>query len=135
MRGERTVADENDSKTTKRRLKAPTQTVREQAAKAQDKADKPSQRKLKASEDTKPSRVRSSLGKVFNRQPFRLIGKILVPPFVRGAISEVRQVTWPNRRETMRLTFAVIVFAIAFGIVVTGVDWVLDKAFKALIIN
>lgn len=132
------MADKKDSassKTTKRRLKAPSQTVRQQAEKAQA---KPQQRKLKTAASTgrKPfAKLGRGLNKVFNRQPFRLIGKILLPPFVRGAFNELKLVTWPNRRETIRLTFAVIVFAIAFGAVVTAVDWGLDKIFKAVILN
>ena len=124
----------NENSSTKRRLK-PAQTVREQAAQAQTKADKPSRRMLKAGQERKPSRVRGGLSKVFNRQPFRLIGKILLPPFVRGAFGELKQVTWPNTRETARLTFAVIIFAVVFGAVITAVDFGLDKAFKALILN
>jgi preprotein translocase subunit SecE len=33
------------------------------------------------------------------------------------------------------LTFAVLVFAIVFGAVIAGVDWVLDKIFRHLLLT
>ena len=65
---------------------------------------------------------------------FRWIGTILLIPYIRNSWRELRQVTWPNRRETFRLTYAVIIFSVIFGLIVFGVDLVLDKIFKELII-
>lgn len=56
-----------------------------------------------------------------------------VPKFLREAWTEIRQTTWPGRRETMRLTFAVFVFSIIFGLFVAFLDYGLDKIFKVLI--
>ncbi|CAN5141663.1 hypothetical protein BH09PAT3_BH09PAT3_5610 [soil metagenome] len=138
------MAEDKPTKTTKRRLRAaPSQTVREQATQGQAASDnKPVRnRRLKAAaaSSRKPF---ARAAKLFDRQPFKtfakighVIGLILVPRFVRGAFAELRQVTWPNRQETRQLTTAVIMFAIAFGIIVTVVDYGLDKLFKAIILK
>ncbi len=117
--------------------KAPSKktTVREQATKAQAKADKPQGNRRLQVAATNSRKPFAKVGKIFDRQPFRFIGRILYPRFARNAIAELKLVTWPNRRETTRLTFAVIMFAIAFGAIVTVVDYGLDKLFKALILN
>ncbi len=59
----------------------------------------------------------------------------LVPPYFVNSWREVRQVTWPNRRETWRLTLAVFIFAIVFGALVAGVDKGLDLLFKKVILK
>lgn len=64
-------------------------------------------------------------------RPFRW----LVPRYFVNSWREVRQVTWPNRRETWRLTLAVFIFAIVFGALVAGVDKVLDLLFKKVILK
>jgi preprotein translocase SecE subunit len=59
----------------------------------------------------------------------------LVPKYFINSWREVRQVTWPSRRETWRLTTAVFVFAIVFGALVAGVDKGLDEIFKKVILK
>lgn len=66
---------------------------------------------------------------------FRLLGKILWPTYFRNSWKELRQVTWPTRRETWQLTLAVIIFSTIFGVIVAVVDYGLNKVFKALIIG
>jgi preprotein translocase SecE subunit len=66
---------------------------------------------------------------------FRVIGRILWPNYFRSSWKELRQVTWPTRRETWQLTLAVIIFSVIFGVLVAIVDYGLDKAFKQLIIE
>ena len=130
------MADSESKKTSKRRLKAPGDTVREQAEKAQAAADTPSRgsRRLKTAADA-TQKSRGLIAKVFDRQPFRFIGLIIFPRFMRNAFGELKLVTWPNRRETTRLTIAVIIFAIIFGVTITIVDYGLDKIFRAIIIE
>ncbi len=57
------------------------------------------------------------------------------PRFFAEAWSELRQVTWPNRRETAKLTVAVVVFAFLFGGLVALVDFGIEKIFRNLILN
>lgn len=64
-------------------------------------------------------------------RPFRW----LVPPYFVNSWREVKQVTWPNRRETWRLTLAVFIFAVVFGALIAGVDKILDLLFKKVILK
>jgi preprotein translocase subunit SecE len=59
----------------------------------------------------------------------------LWPRFFGLAWREIRQVTWPSRRETARLTFAVFVFSLIFGIAIALLDYGLDKLFREVIIK
>ena len=63
----------------------------------------------------------------------RLLGRILWPKYFRNSFKEVRQVTWPSRRETWKLTFAVLIFALVFGLAAAGTDFVLDNIMRRII--
>jgi preprotein translocase SecE subunit len=76
----------------------------------------------------------NKFGKVL-RKIFHIIGLILWPKFFREAWGELRQVTWPGRRETWRLTTSVFIFAVVFAIIVGFLDFGLDKLFKELIVK
>lgn len=67
--------------------------------------------------------------------PFKKLLSLLAPKYVINSWREVRQVTWPSRSETWRLTGAVFVFAIVFGALVAGVDKILDILFKEFILK
>lgn len=58
-----------------------------------------------------------------------------VPKYFKDSWVELKQVTWPGRKETWRLTFAVFVFAIIFGVLVAIVDKGLDALFRDLILE
>ncbi len=114
---------------TKRRLR-PAQTVREQAKSASVR----SQKKTKQPKVAKDPLVIS--------QPFRAVGRALkwlarhiIPQYFRGAFSSLRQVTWPNHKETRQLTTAVMLFAIVFAALITLMDWGLDKVFKRILLK
>ena len=69
---------------------------------------------------------------------FRIVKRVLgwlVPRYFINSWREVRQVTWPGRKETWRLTGAVFIFALIFGAAVYGVDRVLDEVFKKFILR
>ncbi len=134
------------NKSKKRIVKNP-ETFRERAQKAADGSSKP-----KVSHKAK-----SGLGKllakvfkpvwrlvkvIFNRQPFKFIGKILdiigrilLPKRVRNSWQELKLVTWPNLKQSRQLTFAVIVFALAIGIAIYGLDQVIDKIFREVLLK
>lgn len=67
----------------------------------------------------------------------RILGKRvrIFPKFFRDAWRELRLVTWPTRKETIRLTIAVFVFAFVFAVFVGILDFGLDKLFRKLILN
>ncbi len=54
-----------------------------------------------------------------------LYGKLKT--FVEESIVELKKVTWPPRKETMKASYAVIVFVIIFGIFFGIVDFILAK--------
>lgn len=58
-----------------------------------------------------------------------------IPQILKNAFKELKQVTWPNRSETFRLTVSVLLFAIFFGSLIAGVDYVLDNVFRRVILN
>jgi preprotein translocase SecE subunit len=134
-----------------RRLRQP-QTVRERADKASVSAAKPQRRALRKTAGT-AARPFRALGRLLTRifRPFRFlfwpfktrvgrfIGRVLAAVFflrfIRNSAREVRTVTWPGRRETIRLTFAVFIFALTFGALIALTDYGLDKVFKKLLLK
>lgn len=83
-----------------------------------------------------PARV---VSKPFKVRPvrfvFRWLGRILLPRYFRNAYRELKQVTWPSRRETWKLTFAVLIFATVFGFLVTITDYGLDKVIRRIVLR
>lgn len=71
----------------------------------------------------------------FRLRAIRFIGRILGFSFVRSSWQELKQVTWPTRREGRRLTTAVIIFSVIFGALIAVVDFGLDKLFKQLLVK
>ncbi len=65
----------------------------------------------------------------------RFIGRIFVPNYIRNSWKEIKLVTWPSRKETYRLTVAVIGFAIIIGAVVASLDYGLSRLFKIIILG
>jgi preprotein translocase SecE subunit len=76
-----------------------------------------------------PIRKLAFLGK-----PLKFLSR-LVPGFLKGAWHEIRLVTWPDARQTMRLTMAVFIFAVVFAAVVGALDYVIGEIFKEVIIR
>lgn len=71
----------------------------------------------------------------FVAKPLRLLGLVLWPRYFRNSFKELRQVKWPDRRQTWRLTFAVLVFALVFGFLVTITDYGLDKVIRRIVLR
>src|SRR5690242_705926 len=95
--------------------KAPT--LREQAEMSRSASQSPAKGRL--------SKVRQSLpgtSKLAFLSPVFRPLRWLVPSYFVNSWYEVRQVAWPSRRETWRLTLAVFIFATIFGALVAGVD-------------
>ena len=126
----------NEDKKPKRRLRAAPVSVREQSERAQAKAGKPGKRSRVGRILGAPFRL---IGRIFRPlgrfKPFRVLGYILAPPYFRNAWREVKQVTWPDRKKSRQLTFAVIVFSLVFGIIIAATDYGLDKLFRKVILE
>ncbi|MFZ1249587.1 MAG: preprotein translocase subunit SecE [Candidatus Saccharimonadales bacterium] len=71
----------------------------------------------------------------FTLPPLRFIGRMLGLGYLRSSFRELRHVTWPTFRESMRLTSAVIIFSIIFGLIIAVVDFGLDKLFKQILLK
>lgn len=136
----------------KRRVIKPakTETVRERAAKSTNTEKRPRRIKRAANSAKRPLggvgrvlakalRPFSFLLRPFQTRPARGVGrflaKVLLLNYLKSSWGELRQVQWPNRRQTAHLTFAVFVFAIALAGIVAGTDWLLDKAFKQILLQ
>lgn len=127
------VAQKEASKP-KRRIKQTT--MREQAVATATKTDKPSRTRRVLRVIFSPLRpVGRVLARLDRIKPFHIIGLILVPRYFRNSWRELRQVTWPNGKESRRLTFAVMAFATVFGVLIAVTDYGLDKVFKKVILK
>jgi preprotein translocase SecE subunit len=137
-----TVAETNPSGR-KPRIRKSAPTVRERVEAATAKQENPRPRRLKrlGSKTAVPFRkLRLSQRRPVKlaAKPLRPVAKVLswlIPRYFINSWREVRQVTWPNRKETWRLTLAVFIFAVVFGALVAGVDKGLDEIFKKVILK
>lgn len=138
------MAEQSDkpAKAKKRIVKNP-ETFRERAVKATNEGDKPARgsglkRVLKA-----PFRkLGAGLRAIGNfppfkpfRKPLRIIGLIIFPVYFRNSWKELKLVTWPGFKESIRLTQAVLIFAIIFGTSVALVDYGLNAVFKRILLK
>lgn len=127
-------------KTKKKRVVKNPETFRERAIKASDEGEKTSKKSLLGSFFRglfKPFRVFFSkifkfLGKF---KIFRFIGRILYPKYIRNSWKELKLVHWPSWKESRKLTFAVLVFAVIFGVFIAILDFGLDKLFRNILLK
>lgn len=136
---------EETSKKPEKRVLKKSATVREQAKKKQAADTKPRQRKLRTGVKhvAKPFKAAAKVGKkeYYLPMPNNKAGKFLnkkrrvTPGYFIQAWRELKLVTWPNRKETTKLTLAVIIFAVVFGVVIALVDYGLDKIFRSLLLK
>ena len=116
------------------------QTVREKAEKAGSK-NKPRRIQSAGARIAKPFKKVAQTGKkeYYLPMPDNKAGRFLnkrrrfIPRYFREAWAEVKLVVWPGRKETLKLTFAVFIFASFFATFVSVIDFALDKLFKKLI--
>jgi len=139
------VADKADSKIPRNRKKQlpkkKSLTVRERAAAASE--EKPKRIRKAASKARLPLGKARHLGKTEYHIPLpdNKAGRILkkrvrfVPRFVAESFEEIKQVTWPDRKSTVRLTTAVFIFAVIFASIVGALDYVLGELFKKFFVN
>jgi preprotein translocase SecE subunit len=119
----------------KRRLIKKVESVRERAEKA---SAEPKPRRLHKTTRRISAPFRATgraAGRVGKLKPFRILGFIIVPPYFRNSWKELRQVTWPTFRVSVRLTTAVVIFSVIFGVVVAVLDFGLDKLFREVLLK
>ena len=121
------------------RIRKSAPTVRELAQAAQAQADDGKTKRLsRPASRLKKLNIGQKAPARAAKKPLRLIKRALawiVPSYFVNSWRELRQVQWPARRETWRLTLAVFVFAIVFGALVAGVDKSLDELFKKVVLK
>ena len=127
-----------EDKKAQKRIRKP-ESMRDKSTKATKQSGKPRRLRSTASAMTKPFKFATRLG----RQEYFLITphekgfkgfltkpRRFTPGYLRASYAEVKQVTWPGRRETWKLVGSVFVFSIVFGLVIAVVDYGLDKLFR-----
>ena len=55
--------------------------------------------------------------------------------YLRGAVSELKQVRWPTRKQAIRLSIITMVFTFATAIAYGVVDFILGKGVSFLLNN
>lgn len=136
----------SSSKPIKRRIKDP-ESFRQKALKAQQQKDKP---KRQLAKNNLMARSFKTFFRPFKAAILKLrsikllrplfiffgfIGRIIFPRYLRSSFEELRTVSWPSFKESRKLTYAVLVFAIVFGASVAIVDWGLGKLFKHILLK
>lgn len=91
---------------------------------AAEKTKKPARKQLR------PEKEKTSSTERPNKflAPFRAMKNYFV-----GSWHELRQVRWPNRKQTWSLTLAVIVFSLLFGLFIFLIDFLFVALFKYII--
>jgi preprotein translocase subunit SecE len=56
-----------------------------------------------------------------------------VQKFFQETIGELKKVSWPTRREAIRLTWIVIGVILVMAAVLGGLDWVFSKFFSLIL--
>lgn len=128
----------------KKRVIRKPETVREKATKKTDATPKPRRLHKAAGAVKRPIGAARTIGRK-EYHPIKLpdnkVGRFLTssrrftPRFFRDAWAELKQVTWPDRKETAKLTVAVFIFAITLSLLIGVVDFGLDKLFRELLID
>ena len=55
-----------------------------------------------------------------------------VPTFTKDVLEELKKVTWPTRKETVRLTIVVIGISLIIGLYIGIIDVLLTKGLEVL---
>ena len=53
--------------------------------------------------------------------------------YFRGAVQELRQVRWPNRKETWKMTLSVIVYVVILAVAIMLLDALLQLIFSNIL--
>lgn len=119
------------------------QTLREKAASSAANERKP--RRLRQASSTAKggaSAIRRTAGKEYYLPlPDNKVGRFLnkrrsiIPRYFRESFNEVRKVDWPSRSMTFKLTSAVVIFTVVFGVVITITDFGLAKLFRKVLLD
>lgn len=127
----------------KRKLRPAPETVRQRAESKANAPVKPRRIRRTAKTALRPLKAAHRVGakEIYLPMPDNRLGRFLnkrryfIPKYFRESWQELRLVSWPNRRETTKLTLAVFTFAIIFGFLVSITDYGLDQIFKRVLLK
>jgi preprotein translocase SecE subunit len=129
----------DDAKSLKKNKKSVS--MRESAAKTREKQAKPKRVRRAAQAAGKPvGKIGNALTAEYHVIPQKNGGNFFtksrrfIPRYIRESVRELKTVTWPGRKETWRLVFAVFVFAITLGVTIALVDYGLENLFRKVIL-
>ena len=101
-------------------------------------AKKPAEKTQKATTKTtvvKPVALKKETVEAESDKPRRIRAKNPLAPlwrYVKGAWYELRQVRWPDRRETWKMTGALLAFTLFFVVVILLLDAGFSELFKLI---
>ena len=119
-------------------------TVREKAQKESAKKASPKKTAAIKTKVARPIKKVAQFGKreyqpikAPDKKGFRVLNKRVrfVPKFISSSWAEVKQVTWPTKREAASKTVAVIIFALIFAAFVQLLDYVFSRIVKEIILR
>ncbi len=58
-----------------------------------------------------------------------------IPKYFKESVAELKKVTWPDRRKTLSLTLAVVVFVSVFTLIIAAADFGLNKAAERIFLK
>jgi preprotein translocase SecE subunit len=115
--------------------------LRERNIKAAEAKDKPKRIRKVASTAIKPvGKIGSALKTEFHIIPqkknpgFFTKSRKITPKYFSDSFRELKNVTWPGRKETWKLVSAVFLFAVSIGIFIALLDYVLEIIFKKIVL-
>ena len=93
--------------------------------------------KAKNSESKKTKIAAKKADKAANKEAKKSLkkadGKEKKVGYFRGAFRELRQVRWPNRKETWKMTLSVIVYVVILAAAIMLLDALLSLIFKQIL--
>lgn len=138
MKEDKKKRQDDSTKPTKKK-----ESMRESAAKSRQQSEKPRRVRQAAGVAKRPvssfSKALTSEYHLFRNDESEEAGffsksRKITPNYLRNAWNELRQVTWPGRKETWRLVMAVFIFAILLGAVIAILDFGLEKIMREIIL-
>ena len=116
---------------------------RDKAVKAQKKSDKPHRVRRGLSAVKRPvAKIRRSAKQEYHLIRPRESGlmgwltktRYWTPRYFRDSFAELKLVSWPGRKETWKMVLAVFLFSAVVGIIISLVDYGLEKLFREVLL-
>lgn len=132
---------EKPSKKEDKNQKKPKVSIRERNRKAAESKEKPKRIRKAAVQAKKPvTGAAKVLTTEFHLLPrkndsgFFTRSRKVTPKYFADSAQELKYVTWPGRKETWKLVFAVFVFALTLGVFIAVLDFGLSRLFRNIIL-